>query len=497
MTVPEPDRENPESAFEDSFFSYEQQEEYIERVDKEHSLSKRIENDAESGWIAEMDVINESDFILPPAACYGLFANWELHPDGTHVSGYRLEGFGGFNGSESTPAGNGVYLSMRPIETTDGGRTPSRHAFLPPRHPLLIVNEPVYLESDPALIFQDIRQDDSLWLKLCKVAAHRSHRLHREKWSAPLFGDMLTTLLCEAGYDSIYFHSSGKPWVVLLMPGRPLAEAGTTRDEQPQPPPQNVAPLAQPIHVEIDVSFESRKTIEIDLPFTSRRGAFRSRRILEEEDPPEWPGGSEAEIEREIRLETAVLKLFFMQDFLDGNAVPFAELKCRPDVSERGQTAELRQGVFQIEMSGFYASKEVPSDLASLPSIKVESGFLTIGSLKIGPWDFVDAEWDMSCGVQWVWNGERLPFHPSTICDPPCGLDFGEWQKLIGEADCIRLHTTHPQATSHTKVAALVSPGNEVFIEWLLMLPDEHLRNLGLLAATHEWIEREKKLRRI
>jgi hypothetical protein len=29
------------------------------------------------------------------------------------------------------------------------------------------------------------------------------------------------------------------------------------------------------------------------------------------------------------------------------------------------------------------------------------------------------------------------------------------------------------------------------------MLPDEHLLNLGLLAATHQWIEREKKLRRI
>lgn len=497
MTAPEPDREDSEPDFDESFSSYEQQEEYIERVDKEHSLSKRIEDDAESRWMAEMDVIQESDFILPPATSFGVFATWELHPDGKHVYGYRLEGFGGFYGTENTPAGNGVYLSMRPIGTAGCDRAPSRHAFLPPRHPLLIVNEPVYLESDPALIFQDIRQDDSLWLKLCKVAAHRSHRLHREKWSAPLFGDMLTTLLCEAGYDSIYFHSSGKPWVVLLMPGRPLAEAGTTRAEHPQPPPQNVAPLAQPIHVEIDVSFESCKTIEIHLPFNSRRDALRSRRTLEEEDSPEWPGGCEAEIDQKIRLETAVLKLFFMQDFLDGIAVPFAELKCRPNVSERGQTAELRQGVFQIEMSGFYASKEVPSDLASLPLIKVESGFLTIGSLKIGPWDFVDAEWDMSCRVQWVWNGERLPLHPSTICDPPCGLDFGEWQKLIGEADYIRLHTTHPQATCHTKVAALVSPNNEIFIEWLLTLPDEHLRNLGLLAATIEWIEGEKKLRRI
>jgi hypothetical protein len=155
------------------------------------------------------------------------------------------------------------------------------------------------------------------------------------------------------------------------------------------------------------------------------------------------------------------------------------------------------QGAFQIETGGFYASKEVSSDLALLPSIKVNSEFLTIGSLKIGPWDFEDAEWDQSIGVRWFWNGEALPFHPSHIFDAPRGLDSEEWQKLIGEADYIRLHTIHPQATCHTKVAALVSPDNEIFIEWLLMLPDEHMRNLGLLAATHQWIEREKELRRI
>lgn len=497
MTVPEPDREDPEPDFEDSFSSYEEQEEFIQRVDKEHSLSKRIEDDAESRWMAEMDVIHESDFILPSAICYGLFANWELHPGGTHVYGYRLEGFGGFNGDESTPAGNGVYLSMRPFDSAGCGRVPARHAFLPPRHALLVVNEPVYFESDPAQVFQNILQDDSLWLKLCKVAAHRSSRLHKGKWSAPLFGDMLTTLLCEAGYDSIYFQSSGKPWIVLLMPGRLLAEQGSTQDKQSQPPPQNAPTLAQPIHVEMDVSFESRKTIEIDLPFTSRQDALWSRRILEEEEPPEWPRGSEAEIDREIRLETAVLKLFFMQDFLDGNAVPFAKLKCRPDVSERGQLAKSHQSAFGIEKCGFRANKEVSSDLALLPSIKVDSEFLTIGALKVGPWDFEDAEWDQSYDLQWIWDGEWLPFHPSIICDPPRGLEFGEWQKLIGEADYIRLHTTHPQAMCHTKVAALVSPDNEIFIEWLLMLPDEHMRNLGLLAPTLEWVERERRLSRI
>jgi hypothetical protein len=139
----------------------------------------------------------------------------------------------------------------------------------------------------------------------------------------------------------------------------------------------------------------------------------------------------------------------------------------------------------------------VSSDLALMPSIKIDSEFLTIGPLKIGRWDFEDAEWDESHDLQWIWAGEWLPFHPSAICDPPRGLEFGEWQKLIGEADYIRLHTTHPQATCYTKVAALVSPDNEIFIEWLLMLPDSHLRNLGLLAETLEWIEREMKLSRI
>lgn len=497
MSVPEPDNEDPEADFDDSFSSYEEQEEFIQRVDKEHSLSKRIEDDAESRWLAGMDVIDESDFILPSAASYGLYANWELHPDGRHVYGYRLEGFGGFKSNESTPAGNGVYLSMRPFDTAGSDRAPARHAFLPPRRSLLVVNESVYFESDPALVFQDIRQDDSLWLKLCKVAAHRSHRLYRDKWSAPLFGDMLTTLLCEAGYDSIYFQSFSKPWVVLLMPGRPLVAQRPMQNERPPHSSQTDPIPAQPIHVEIEVSFESRKTIEIELPFTSRQDALWSRRILEEEDPPEWPGGCESEIDREIRLETVVLKLFFMQDFLDGNAAPFAELECRPDVSKRGQLAKTHQGAFGIERCGFRANKQVSSDIELMPSITIDSDFLTIGPLKIGPWDFEDAEWDESYDLQWIWEDEWLPFHPSFICDPPRGLEFGEWQKLIGEADYIRLHTTHPQAACHTKVAALVSPDNEIFIEWLLMLPDEHLRNLGLLATAHEWIEREKKLRRI
>jgi|GEM_PF-5653338 len=497
MTVPEPDREDLVADFDDSFSSYEEQEEFIQRIDKEHSLPKRIEDDAESRWLADMDVIHESDFILPSAASYGLFANWELHPDGKHVYGYRLEGFGGFNGEESTPAGNGVYLSMRPFDTAGGDRVHARHALLPPRHSLLVVNEPVYFESDPALVFQDIRLDDSVWLKLCKVAAHRSSRLRQEKWTPLLFGDMLTALLCEAGYDSVYFQSSGKPWIVLLMPGRPLAAQNPILNDPPPQAPQSAPQSAQPIHMEVDVSFKSRKTIEIDLPFTSRRDAIWSKSILEEEEPPEWSGGRETEIDREIRLGTAMLKLFFMQDVLDGNAVPFAELKCRPDVLKWSQLAKTHQGAFEIERCGFRANKQVSSDLALMPSIKIDSEFLTIGPQKIGRWDFEDAEWDESYDLQWIWAGEWLPFHPSAICDPPRGLEFWEWQKLIGEADYIRFHTIHPQATCHTKVAALVSPDNEIFIEWLLMLPDEHLRNLGLLATTLEWIERERKLSRI
>ena len=499
MNESESEEANEDPNLDEVFSSYDEQENFIQRKDEEHSLSKRIEDDAESRRLADMDVIHETDFILPSAACYGLFANWKLHPDGRHVYGYRLEGFGGFNGDESTPAGNGVYLSMQTFDAKGSGRAPARHAFVPPRHALLVVNEPVYFESDPALVFRDIRQDDSVWLKLCKVAAHRSNRLSQEKWNPPLFGDMLTKLLGEAGYDSIYFQSSGKSWVVLLMPGRPLVAQSTMQNERPPHSSQTDPTPAQPIHVEMEVSFESRKTLEIELPFASRRRSL-SREIISQEEGIEileWPSGRETEVDREIRLGTALLNFFFMQDFLDGNAVPFTELEYRPDVSEREQLAEMRLGAFQIETCGFCASKELSSDLASLPSIKVDSEFLTIGSLKIGPWDFEDASWDESCGLQWIWDGESLPFHPSAICDPPRGLDLGEWQKLIGEADYIRSHTTHSQATGHTKAEALVSPCHEIFIEWLLMLPDEHMRDLGLLATTLEWIEWERKLSRI
>jgi hypothetical protein len=489
--------EDPNSG--EVFSSYDEQEDFIQRKDEEHSLSKRIEEDAELRSLADMHVIDESEFVLPSASCYGLFTNWKLHPNGKHVYGYRLQNFGGFTSEEKTPAGNGVYLSMQGFDSEDSDQPAVRHAFLPPRHALLVVNEPVYFESNPELVFQDIRREDSMWLKLCKVAAHRSNRLCQEKWTPPLFGDMLTKLLCEAGYDSVYFQSSGKPWIVLLMPGRPLAAQSPTRHACPQPTGQSDSVLVQPIHVEIDVSFESQKLLKLELPTDSPQRSLFSEIAIEHEglEVPEWPSGGETEIDREIRLETAVLKLFFMQDFLDGNTVVFAELSYCSDVSERKRLAEMDQGAFQIETGGFYASKEVSSDLALLPSIKVNSEFLTIGSLKIGPWDFEDAEWDQSIGVRWFWNGEALPFHPSHIFDAPRGLDSEEWQKLIGEADYIRLHTIHPQATCHTKVAALVSPDNEIFIEWLLMLPDEHMRNLGLLAATHQWIEREKELRRI
>jgi hypothetical protein len=473
------------------FSSYEEQEEFIRRKEAVHSLARRIQEDAQSCWDADADIIDESEFVLPTASQYGLFADWYKHPNGTHVYGYLLHGFGCFCNEEKTPAGKGVYLSIQPLVGEDEDRARERHAFHPPSRPLVVVNEQVYLESSPETLFQPIRPEDTLWLQLSKAAAMRSCHLKNGKWDERAIADMLTDMLWRAGYDSIYFNSAGRPWVVLLMPGHPLVSNSSE---------QGGSSLSQPIHVEITVSFKSQKIRRLDMPTASHRLPILPGMTIPDEDREiyDWPGANyKAEIDRHIRIESASMKFFFAQDEMDGGGAPLAEVSCDPQNHEPQVPAYIGQHAVEIETCGFNASKTVPVGLASLSGIKVESEFLAIGALIIGPWDFEDATWDESTGFQWFWNGESLPFHPFHLFNPPRGMAFGEWHKVMIESDYIQRHTSHPLASSRSKVEAIASPDHADFVEWLLMLPEKHLRNLGLLEQTLEWIEHERCLQQL
>ena len=90
--------------------------------------------------------------------------------------------------------------------------------------------------------------------------------------------------------------------------------------------------------------------------------------------------------------------------------------------------------------------------------------------------------------------------HPSILFDlfnPPGYLSVGEWLKLIHDAGYIQRHTAHPRASSMTNAEAMFWLDRDDFIEWVLMLPEQHLQNLGLLHETLEWIKRERQLCRL
>ena len=479
-----PDDADPERDSDESFSDYEEQEEFIARLEDKHSLSKLLSEDAKSSFL-QLDEEEEIPFVVPPASVFGLLINWEHHPNGSHVFGYRMKGYGGFEPSQKTSAGNGVYLSMRPdtFLNDESETPPRRHAFIPPKRPLMVVNEPAYLETHPGLALMPIRTHDTIWLKLCKTAAQSCCTPKKRKWDDSEIGDMLTHLLWSAGYDSLYFFSPGSQWVVLLMPGRPKIAQGVGRLAAAQKLPKELG-HAQPILIEASVYFEDTRTMQVPVPTTiSDWNAFRASEYLDMNDD-------------DLNLEFSEVRLqcFFSQDKLDDYNVPFCEIIYEPMRPKTGPGNQRGTSHFVCIKADYYcSSKEFMIDLTALPGIKVTESIFSVGEAEVTPHNFQDLEC-LESGECWSWDGSPLCDRPYDLFNPPGFLSDGEWLKLINEADYIQGHTAHPRAFTITKLQAIFSPNYVDFIEWILMLPGQYLQNLGLLDETLDWIERERQL---
>lgn len=484
-----PDDADPERDSDEAFFDYEEQEEFIARLEDEHSLSKLLSGDAKSSFL-QLDEEEEIPFVVPPASVFGLLINWEHHPNGSHVFGYRMKGYGGFEPSQKTSAGNGVYLSMRPdtFLNDESETPPTRHAFIPPKRPLMVVNEPAYLETHPGLALMPIRTHDTIWLKLCKTAAQSCCTPKKRKWDDSEIGDMLTHLLWSAGYDSLYFFSPGSQWVVLLMPGLPKIAQGVGRLTAAQKLPKELG-HAQPILIEASAYFEDTRTMQVPVPTTkSDWKAFREWEYLDRNG------------DRDVQFTEVRLKCFFSQDRMDNCNVPFCEIifdPTEPGTEEDNQCSSSHLEC--IKTDDYCSYKEFMADLDVLPGIKLTESILSVGQAEVTPHDFEDLEC-LESGECWYWNGSPLRGHPSVLFDlfdPPGYLSNAEWLKLVHDADYIQRHTTHPRASSITNTEAMFWLDRDDFIEWVLMLPEQYLQNLGLLHETLEWIKRERQLCRL
>ena len=142
-------------------------------------------------------------------------------------------------------------------------------------------------------------------------------------------------------------------------------------------------------------------------------------------------------------------------------------------------------------------SKEISADFSDLAYVVAGTNGINLGTQHIGPGDFEDADWDMDFTEEWYLFGKLMCCHPEDIYDPPRGLPMSEWRKFIHEIDFIHRHTQHPQAWTGGPMSIIRSCNHDDLIEWVLMLPDDCIQQIGLLPWTIEWIQEERQMRRI
>jgi hypothetical protein len=424
---------------------------------------------------------DEDMFVLPMASASGLFINWDQHENGTHIYGYQIHDGGGFQPDQNIAAGYGVYLSMCPFP--DHEKPQTKHAFVPPKKPLMVLNEPAYLQTHPELMLKPVAARDTIWLKLCKHVAQTSRRASEGGWDDQDMADTLTKVLWSAGYDSIYFCSPAIHWIVLLIPGRPFDAHCANR--------QNAEPTLsqshyQPIILEIDAFFEVTTTMAATDKSDTRNWLdfFEGQQMM-------------SELEREIHFTEARLKCHFSQDWLDTHREPFCEIALIPTASKVELVPHNNSGLLCVRTIACWDSKTLPIHLHDLHSIILTESTLTIAGKEHNPHSFENRDYDNSASEKWFWYGSPLPNFPLVMWDHPSGLKSSEWFKLIREKSYIARHTTHPLASSMSLSGASFAPSCDDLVDWVLMLPTIHLQNLGLIPETLRWFDEERSIRSI
>ena len=153
----------------------------------------------------------------------GYGQNWRMSDQPADLVGFRGEITADRQNGFGNTEGNGIYLMRKPEEAAVFGRV-RRVKFPEPQRPFL-VNEDLYLLLESEELDQPIDPaKDSPWLQASKYASqHATNLLKGGQWNRhqELTGDILTKLLMDAGYDSVYVQGMPDDWVVLLRETRP------------------------------------------------------------------------------------------------------------------------------------------------------------------------------------------------------------------------------------------------------------------------------------
>jgi hypothetical protein len=131
--------------------------------------------------------------------------------------GYRGERSGGEKGHGVTGTeGNGTYVADNERLAEFFGDV-VRIEFIPPKNPLVVNEEPLYLLLEADELFEPIDPKDSVWTKANKEATKRSG-VTDEHWNPSKVAEELTAVLKEWGYDGVEVTSGGESWTVLFDP---------------------------------------------------------------------------------------------------------------------------------------------------------------------------------------------------------------------------------------------------------------------------------------
>lgn len=162
---------------------------------------------------------------LPKAIQRDVFGDWGADLRSDEIYGYRgapTNGEtnipGGFGNSE----GNGRYIAKDEKTAAFFGKV-ERVKFMPPRKPFVIDGEPLYLLIEDDIATKPIQSSDSTWLKLCKFATAKALELNPE-WDSEIAGDVLTDVLLQHGYDSVYVKGDEDFVVILSGEQRPFSD---------------------------------------------------------------------------------------------------------------------------------------------------------------------------------------------------------------------------------------------------------------------------------
>lgn len=110
--------------------------------------------------------------------------------------------------------GNGVYIADTEHTASFFGDVVAVE-YYPPRNPMIVDEEPLYLLHEMDEIMDPIEPGDSVWARVNKEAVKRAGATD-QNWNLNKVAAALTDILKERGYDGVRVTSDGESWTVLF-----------------------------------------------------------------------------------------------------------------------------------------------------------------------------------------------------------------------------------------------------------------------------------------